>query len=174
MSERIFTLYFEDEVNVVKATKVLRENQYIIKDIFTPYAVHGLDDAMNIKKSRLGIICFILGIFGAIAKLSFQIWTSASNWPVNVGGKPLNSFPAFIPVTFEVMVLFAGIGTVIVFLLTRKSVFNKKAKINFPLTTDNRFAIVLSQNDASFDINKVVGLVSKFNFVQTEEQIIKI
>jgi hypothetical protein len=60
-------------------------------------------------------VCFLLGLSGAGITAGFQYWATAVSWPINVGGKPWNSLPAFVPVTFEMMVLCAGVGTVAAF-----------------------------------------------------------
>ena len=91
MSERFLLGFFEDEDDVMGATRALRASGFRIADIYAPYAVHGLDKAMGLKPSRLPWICFALGLAGAAFKVWFEIWTSATDWPINVGGKPFNS-----------------------------------------------------------------------------------
>ena len=104
---------FHREKDILEVTRACRERGYEIVDVYAPYPVHGLDRAMGLKPSRITWLCFALGAFGASAMLAFQVWTSAVDWPVNIGGKPLNSVPAFIPVTFESAVLAAGLGLVV-------------------------------------------------------------
>lgn len=171
MSRRLFVAYFEQEKDILGITKAAREKGYTIEEVYTPYAVHGLDKAMGLKASRLPWVCLAFGIFGASAKLWFQIWTSAQSWPVNVGGKPLASIPAFVPVTFEITVLFAGLGTVGAFLLGRKLLPGRKPKRLFPGSTDNRFVIVIVETDASFSLEQTTALCRQFNCVQIEERI---
>ena len=76
---------------------------------------HGLDRALGLRPTRLPWVCFLLGLSGAVTMAAFQYWATAVSWPINVGGKPWNSLPAFVPVTFEMMVLCAGVGTVAAF-----------------------------------------------------------
>ncbi|MBU2444788.1 MAG: DUF3341 domain-containing protein [Bacteroidetes bacterium] len=173
MTRRLFISYFENEKDILNATNAARENNYKILDVYTPYAVHGMDEAMGLKPSKLPWICLALGLFGAIAKLWYQVWTSATSWPVNVGGKPLSSIPAFVPVTFEVMVLFAGVGTVLTFFIISKLRPGKKPKALYPKVTDNRFALVLVQSDARFDIDEAKKIFSSFNAVEYEEKLEK-
>ena len=80
-------------------------------DAYTPYPVHGLDDAMGLKRSWIPYATFFAGITGAISAAALEIWTSAVDWPINIGGKPMVSFPAFIPIIFELTVLFGGLTT---------------------------------------------------------------
>ncbi len=173
MTRRLFISYFENEKDILSATKAARENDFEILDVYTPYAVHGLDDAMGLKPSRLPWICLALGLFGAIAKLWYQIWTSATSWPVNVGGKPLRSIPAFVPVTFEIMVLFAGVGTVLTFIIISKLRPGKKPKTLYKHVTDNRFALALVQSDARFEVEHAKKIFSSFNAVEFEEKLEK-
>ncbi|MBI3193454.1 MAG: DUF3341 domain-containing protein [Ignavibacteriae bacterium] len=170
MSKRLLINVFEHEHDILGATKAARENDYTIVDVFTPYAVHGLDAAQGLKKSKLPFVCFALGLTGAVAKLGFQIWTSASSWALNVGGKPFKSVPAFVPVTFEIMVLFAGVGTVLTFFMISKLRPGKKPKMNFSGATDNKFVLVLEQTDAAFDIRKIRELFEPFHLVEMEER----
>jgi len=171
MSTRLFVATFEREDDIVRAARGVRELGYRIRDAFTPYAVHGLDSAMGLKRSRLPLICLVFGLLGAVAKLSFQIWTSAINWPVNVGGKPMASVPAFVPVTFEITVLFAGLGTVGAFLFMSRLWPSKRPATLYNRSTNDRFILVLEQTDASFDLLEVQKLCDGYGAVSTEEQI---
>lgn len=80
-------------------------------DAFTPYPVHGIDKVLGIKKSWVSVVTLIFGLLGCLGGLGFQCWTSAVAWPLNVGGKPMASIPAFIPITFECTVLLGGVMT---------------------------------------------------------------
>jgi hypothetical protein len=170
MSKRLLINVFADEHDILDATKTARENGYKIEDVFTPYAVHGLDAAQGLKPSKLPWICFALGLTGAIAKLWYQIWTSATSWPVNVGGKPLRSVPAFVPVTFEIMVLFAGVGTVLALFIISKLRPGKKPKVVYDQATDNRFVLVLEETDAAFDVRKLRAMFEPYHLVHMEER----
>jgi hypothetical protein len=162
---------FEREQDTLDATNAFREGGYSIVDVYAPYAVHGLDKAMNLQPSRLPWVCFALGAIGAAAKVWFEIWTTAIDWPINVGGKPWNSLPAFVPVTFEVMVLFAGLSTVFAFLLVARLHPGKKAVMPLAGVTDHRFALVLEETDAAFDVGLVRGMLERFHAVHIEEQV---
>lgn len=174
MSRRYLVTEFGAEEDILGATKCARENKYDIVDTYTPYAVHGLDTAMGVRPTRLAVVCLALGLTGAIAKLGFQIWTSAWNWPVNVGGKPLVSLPAFVPVTFEVTVLFAGVGTVIAFLLRSKLFPGKRPSAVFEGVTNDKFVLVLAENDASFDVSAVRTLFAPYHVLRMEERVEKV
>lgn len=173
MSRRLLVSVFGNEQDIVGATKTARKHGYEVMDVYTPFAVHGLDTAQGIKPTRLALVCFALGLTGAVAKLGFQIWTSAWDWPVNVGGKPLISIPAFVPVTFEVMVLFAGVGTVLTFLLRSKLLPGRKPTVSYEGVTDDKFVLVLAQNDATFDVRRVKEMFAPFSLLHMEERVEK-
>src|SRR5438876_3452174 len=116
MTGRLLVSVFEREDDVVQATTAARKEGLEIVDVYAPYAVHGLDRAMGLPPSRLPWVCFLLGLFGAVTMTAFQFWASVVSWPINVGGKPWNSLPAFVPAIFEITVLCGDEGTVLPFL----------------------------------------------------------
>jgi hypothetical protein len=145
MTRRVLVGDFGTEDDLLGAARAARDHGFRIADAYTPYAVHGLDRAMGLRPSRLPWVCFGLAVFGAVSKLLFQFWAMSVDWPVNVGGKPWNSFPAYVPVTFEVMVLLAGLGTVLAFLLRCRLLPGKKATLLFPGVTDDSFVLLLER-----------------------------
>ncbi|MBM4169334.1 MAG: DUF3341 domain-containing protein [Ignavibacteria bacterium] len=171
MTERLLVATFGGERDIVDATRAAKDAGYHIVDVYAPYAIHGLDKAMGLRPSRLPWICFGLGLTGAIAKLWYQIWTSATSWPVNVGGKPLSSVPAFVPVTFEIMVLFAGVGTVLAFFFVSRLRPGKHPKVLYERVTNDKFVLVLLQNDAAFDVSNVRALLERFHVERIEERL---
>jgi hypothetical protein len=84
-------------------------------DVFTPFPVHGLDKALGLEESRLHIAGFAYGLTGTLTAFLFMTWVFTRDWPIIFGGKPYWSVPAFIPITFELTVLFAAIGMVVSF-----------------------------------------------------------
>jgi hypothetical protein len=162
---------FEDEDGILQAAKTAREQGLRIVEAYTPYAVHGLDRAMGLKRSRLALVCLIAGGLGAILKLWFEIWTAAVDWPVNVGGKPWNSLPAFVPITFEVMVLFAGLSTVGAFLLVSRLWPGRQPSLVHPRVTNDRFVLVLEETDSTFDVDRVSALLRRCGAVEVTERL---
>jgi len=105
-----------------------------------------------------------------VAKLGFEYWASASDWPVNVGGKPWNSLPAFVPITFEVMVLFAGISVVIAFFIVSRLYPGRLPATVIPGVTDDRFALVLEETDAAFEPVEVRRLLERHGAIEVIER----
>ncbi len=170
MSGRVMVGVFLDETDILTVTREVRKRGYTILDIYAPYAVHGLDQAMGLQPSRLPWVCFLLGLAGAVAKVWFEYWTTASDWPVNVGGKPWNSLPAFVPITFEVMVLFAGVSTVIAFFIVSRLFPGRPSNTVLPGVTSDRFALVLEETDAAFEPVQVRRLLEQHGAVEVIER----
>jgi molybdopterin-containing oxidoreductase family membrane subunit len=128
-----------DEQEVIETA---RANRAQPQEVYTPYPVHGLPEAMRLKPSRLPWIAFIFGCIGGVHALVLQFYESAIAWPVNVGGRPFNSLPAFVPVTFEVTILFAGVGTFAAFLMRHRLYPGKKPARLVAGATDDRFVLL--------------------------------
>lgn len=171
MSRRLFVGVFEREDDTLAAVRASRRLGFKVVDVYAPYAVHGLEDAMGLAPSRLPWIVFLLGLSGAAFKVWFEFWTTMVDWPLNVGGKPFNSLPAFVPVTFEVMVLCAALGAVISLFFVCRLFPGKRALAPVAGVTDNRFALVLEESDSTFDTGRVQRLFEGFHAVHVEEQI---
>jgi mono/diheme cytochrome c family protein len=168
--KRYFLGIFADEEGLVGATEAVRAKGLRIFDIFTPYPVHGLDEAMGLLPSRLGRVCFGFGVLGVALAFAMQYWTSAVDWPINVGGRPWNSWPAFVPVAFEVMVLLASFGVVFAFLAAARLFPGRKSLSPAAGVTDDRFVLVLEETDAAFDAREVQALLGKFGVEETFER----
>lgn len=106
---------FEDEAVLFPAVKKVRAAGYKIHDVYTPFAVHGLDHAMGLRETSLHTAGFIYGITGTTTALSTISWIFTKDWPLNIGGKPHFALPAWIPIMFELTVLFAAVGMVLTF-----------------------------------------------------------
>lgn len=151
--EFLLGLYAEEEKLMAGARK-LRSEGFQIHDVFTPYPVHGLDEAMGLRRSRLALVTFFVGFTAMSAALLLQFWTSAVDWNINVGGKPENSLLAFLPVTFELTVLFGGLATAAAF-FWRCGLFPGAKPPLAEISQDRRitdhlFIVALERRDASF------------------------
>lgn len=171
MSKRLLVGVFENEQDTLNAVRASRKHGLKIVDVYAPYTVHGVEEAMGLAPSRLPWIVFALGLLGAGLKVWFEFWTTAIDWPVNVGGKPFNSLPAFVPVTFEVMVLFAAVGAVLSFFFVCGLFPGKQSVLPVSGVTDDRFAVVLEQTDSRFEPVEVRKMFEGLHAVHVEEQI---
>ena len=165
--------FFEDEHDLVNAARECRKRGIPVLDVVSPFPIHGIDEVLGIRPSRLGWVTMVGGALGLLLGLGFQYWSSATDWPLNIGGKPFDSLPAFIPVAFETTVLLAGLGTAF-FLLFRSRLWpGKKALPGMESTTDDRHALILSQADAEFSTDVFTDLWERYGAVdsrmETEE-----
>ena len=148
MAVKIFiTANFYDEQVLFPAVKQVRKKGYKIHDVFTPFPIHGLDAAMGLRDTSLHTAGFIYGITGTLTAFSFITWAFTTDWPLNIGGKPFFALPAWIPIMFEVTVLFAAVGMVLTFCyLCQLAPFVKKDHFN-PRSTDDTFVMAIECND---------------------------
>ena len=137
---------FYDEQVLFPAVKQVRKAGYKIHDVYTPFPIHGLDAAMGLRDTSLHTAGFIYGITGTTVAFSFITWVFTTDWPMNIGGKPFFSLPAWIPIMFELTVLFAAVGMVLTFCyLCQLAPFVKKDHFNLR-STDDTFTMVIEAN----------------------------
>jgi hypothetical protein len=168
MNRRLHAV-FDSEEKVISATDACRERGYEIIDVYSPYPVHGLISAMGLNPSRMPFLCFLFAILGAGGMFAFQVWASAVDWPANIGGKPLNSAPAFLPVTFETAVLFAGLGIIFVLLLRSKLFPFQKPRIQDVRLTDDHFLLAIRQTDADLHPDMAKDLFLEHGAIEVTE-----
>ncbi len=170
MSDRILLAMFDHQDDLMDAVREVRRNGYKVIDAYTPFAVHGLDQAMGLKPSRLTWVCFFCGMAGALGMLWFEYWVGAIAWAIDVGGKPWNSLPSNVPVAFETAVLLAGFGSVFALLAVSRLFPGKQAYPLCDRATDDRFILVLDEADALADATVVANMLKPFHLIQLEEQ----
>ncbi len=128
---------FDDEQVLFPAVKSVRKAGYKIHDVYTPMPIHGLDAAMGLRDTGLHTAGFIYGIAGTATAFSFITWVFTTDWPMNIGGKPFFSLPAWIPIMFELTVLFSAVGMVLTFCyLCQLAPFVKKDHFHLRATDD--------------------------------------
>ncbi|HEX8041385.1 MAG TPA: DUF3341 domain-containing protein [Chryseosolibacter sp.] len=114
---KFLTGVFDDEDVLVNAVRLLRNQGVKIHEVFSPFPVHGLDEVLGYKRSRLPIAAFLFGLTGTTLALFTQVWMLGFDWPMIIGGKPHAALPPFIPVTFEFTVLLSALGMVATFMI---------------------------------------------------------
>ena len=138
---------FYDEQVLFPAVKQVRKAGYKIHDVYTPFPIHGLDGAMGLRDTSLHTAGFIYGITGTTVAFSFITWVFTTDWPMNIGGKPFFSLPAWIPIMFELTVLFSAVGMVLTFCyLCQLAPFVKKDHFNLR-STDDTFVMAIECTD---------------------------
>lgn len=146
---------FDDEHDLIHAAEDLKGRKIPIFDIYTPFPVHGLDGILDIKRTRLPVVTMIAGTVGCFFALFFQYWVSVIDWPIIVGGKAHNSFAAFIPVAFEITILFGAFITVFAFFYRNKLAPIVQNSVMHIGASQDKFVIALSLKDASIDVPNI-------------------
>ena len=131
--------------HVLKAAETLNIKGVLIYDIFSPFPIHGIEPFLNIKRSRLAIAAFILGLTGATVADTCMSLIYGAIWPMNIGGKPALAFPDFVPITFEMTVFFACHGMVLTFFMVGNYWPGKKAKLFDDRQTDDVFILAIDE-----------------------------
>ena len=144
----LFLGVFAEPDQVLEATKACREAGFTFQDIYTPFAVHGLDRAMGLPFSKITWVTFLCGAMGTTIGLTGMGYISAWDWPLNIGGKAPFPLPAMIPITFELTVLIGGVCTFLGMLALCRLIPGTKARLLHPRQTDDRFVIALECDEA--------------------------
>ncbi len=158
MDEKIlygYTGLFDTPDEIIEAAEKTADEGFQKYDVHTPYPVHGMDAAMKLKPSKLPYIALAVGLSALFVMFIFMYWMTTIDYPVIVGGKPFFSFPAWVPVLFEITVLSASIGTVV----TMIAIFFKFPNISHPLhdtdfirsVTSDKYGISIEAEDPKFD-----------------------
>ena len=145
---------FSEPNELIAAARATREAGYTRVDAYTPYPIEEVSEALHLKRSGLPLLVLIGGIIGGCAGFGSQYWAATIAYPLNIGGRPFNSWPAFIPITFETTVLVAAFFTVLGMLalnglpMPYHPVFNVP---RFALASRDRFFLCIEATDPKFD-----------------------
>ena len=145
---------FDSPTQLVLATRRAHEEGYRKMDAYTPFPIEELSEAIGFRQTKLPLIVLIGGLLGCLGGYGLQYWVAAIAYPVNVGGRPYNSWPSFIPVTFETTVLVAALSAVLGMLalnglpMPYHPVFNVKS---FALASKDKFFLCIEATDPRYD-----------------------
>ena len=163
---------FDNPSDLVAAARRVYSLGYRRINGYSPYPIEELSEAIGFTHTSLPLIVFIGGLVGAIGGFMMQFYIATIDYPINVGGKPTNSWPAFIPITFEMTVLCAAFSAVLGMLVLNKlpqpyhPVFNVP---NFVMATRDRFFLAVEANDPKFNHTEVVELLKSLNAVEVND-----
>ena len=170
MSNQVVLGTFATEEQLLAAARAVRQRDWHIVDVFAPYPVHGLEEVLGWRSSRLPLACLFGGLTGVGFAVWFQFWATAQDWPINVGGRPWNSLPAFVPVAFECMVLLAGLGLVFAWLVRSGLYPGRAPRPLLTGCTDNRFALAVREPDGPNGSEAVRALLQDCRALSLERQ----
>lgn len=154
----VFGLFDEPE-QIIEAAQKTKEKNYTGFDCFTPLPVHGLDDAMGVARSGIPWITFFLGLFGCIAGYAFPYLVHVIDWPMNYSGKVLNSWPAYVPIIFEMTIFAAGITSALAMMFLAGLFSNPFRKPLHPDLTSHKFALWIPSSSKNYKEEEVVAFI---------------
>ncbi|MFY0592709.1 DUF3341 domain-containing protein [Roseivirga sp.] len=162
---------YDDEDVLLDSVRKIRAAGLKIHEVYSPFPVHGLDDELGYKKSRLPIAAFMFGMLGTTLALTMQIWMLGIDWPMIIGGKNHVALPDFVPVTFELTVLLAAFGMVGTFLVSSDLKPWKDPKLLDIRITDDKhvLAIDLAKNKA-MDAVQIESALKESGAVEVNEK----
>jgi len=161
---------FDDEEVLFPAVKKVRNAGYRIQDVYTPFPVHGLDHALGMRETSLHTAGFIYGLLGTTTAVTGMGWVFTQDWPMNIGGKPNFALPAFIPIIFELTVLFSAVGMVMTFCyLCQLAPFVKKHHFH-PRATDDLFVMAIECTDRT-NVEDLKGFLRSAGAIEVNYQV---
>jgi mono/diheme cytochrome c family protein len=164
------TALFNTPDEIIHAAREVSKAGYTHFDVNTPYPIHGMDRAMGLRRSLIGLITTFLGFSGTAFILLFMFWTMSVDYPMVIGGKPFFGLPGFIPITFETTVLLGGVSTVIGLL----AMFARLPYNNHPLhdtdymraVSGDKYGIIIEASDPKFNESEVTSLLNNIGSVK--------
>lgn len=152
---------YEDEDVLLDAIKSVRSSGVKIHEVYSPFPVHGIDDALGYKGSRISIVAFMFGLLGTALALTMQLGMMTVDWPMIIGGKDYAPFPSFIPVTFELTVLLASFGMVgTFFVISNLKPWGKPKLFDIRITDDKHVVAVDLEKNSKIKKSEISKLLT--------------
>ncbi|MDA0903455.1 MAG: DUF3341 domain-containing protein [Bacteroidetes bacterium] len=154
---------YDDDAKVLAAASTLVGQGIRVKDVFSPFPIHGIDPIIGVKRTRLAICSFMYAMTGTSLALLGMWYFMINDWPMNIGGKPsfslIENITAFIPVTFEFSVLCGAHGMALTYLLRNGTLPGMPATNPDPRTTDDKFVVEISTDNNSMSADEIESAI---------------
>ncbi|MGH9356050.1 MAG: DUF3341 domain-containing protein [Terriglobia bacterium] len=157
---------FETSKDVLEAAHKVRDAGYRQVDAYSPFPVEGLSEAVGFPHTMVPVITFIGGLIGCCGGFFLQYYPNVMGFPLDIGGKPFDSWPAFIPITFELTILFAALFCFfgLIFLCGLPTPYHPVFNVpRFALASRDRFFLCIKSKDAKFDVEQVKSFLQDLN-----------
>ena len=158
---------FGDPDEMMHGIEKLQENNIKIHDVYTPMPIHGIEAKLGIKRSRLDILAFFCGITGTVSAFALIYLTSVVDWRHNIGGKPAFALPDFIPIMFEVTILFCAFGLVGSYYASTHLFPGRAPRVMDLRATDDRFIMAVDAQENG-DHSKIDGLLKEAGAIEVK------
>lgn len=160
---------FLNEHVVVNAARQVRASGFTKLEAISPYPIHAMEEACGIKRSTIPYVTFVSGFFGLAISVAMTYFISVTDWPLVIGGKPLFSLPAFVPIMFELTVLFAALSSVGAFMFfCGMPKLTPAPPIDKDLTCD-KFAIFIPENDTGYNYERAEKMLKDLGAVEIKK-----
>ena len=167
---KIFHVMYNDDAKVMAAASSLVGQGVRVKDVFSPFPIHGIDPIIGIKRTRLAICSFMFAMTGTSLALLGMWYFMISDWPMNIGGKPsfslIENVMAFIPVTFEFSVLCGAHWMAITYLLRNGTLPGMPATNPDPRTTDDKFVMEITTDNNSMSSDELESAIRGTDMIE--------
>jgi hypothetical protein len=167
---KVFHVMYDDDDTLKGAASTLVAQGVRVKEVFSPFPIHGIDPIIGVKRTRLAIAAFMYATTGTTLALLGMWYFMIQDWPMNIGGKPsfslIENLPAFIPVTFEFSVLCAAHGMAITYLLRNGTLPGMPASNPDPRTTDNMFVMEIVSDENSMTDEELESAIKNTELVE--------
>lgn len=152
-------------------TKQLMHDGYDVHDVYTPFAIHGLDRVMKVKRTRLSTAAFVFAMLGVCSALTLITYASYSDWQMNIGGKPSLIGPDYIPITFELGILFTAFGMVGSFFVVNRMFWGRNTDVMDIRVTDDRFVIAVNIHENKTNVKSLEQILVSGGALEVRERI---
>lgn len=163
MSSKLIYAVYEDPDVTVEAGRTITDAGVKVNTVYSPFPVHGIDDAIKLPRTRISVAAFMFGAMGLILAIWMTWYMLIQDWPMNVGGKPSFSFsenfPAFVPVMFELTILCGAHGMIWTYFFISGILPGAKNKNPDPRTTDDRFIIEVNPDHQPISEEEIITIL---------------
>jgi hypothetical protein len=153
------------------ATEKLMKAGYDVHDVYSPFAIHNLDKVLGVKRTRLSIAAFVFSMIGVASGITLQSYASYFDWQMNIGGKPSLHIPTYIPITFELGILFTAFGMVGCFFIVNRMFWGRNTDVMDIRVTDDRFVIAVNIHEKQTDVNALQNLLVAEGALEVRERV---
>jgi hypothetical protein len=151
-------------------TKKLKAQGFDVHDVYTPFAIHNLDRVLGVKRTRLSTAAFVFGMCGIASALTLMIYASYADWPMIIGGKPFLHIPNYIPITFELGILFTAFGMVGCFFFVNRMFWGRNTDVMDIRVTDDRFVIAVNIHENKTNITELSNILVEGGAIEVRER----
>ncbi len=170
MSSKLIYAVYDDPDTTVEAGRMVTDAGIKVNTVYSPFPVHGIDDAIKLPRTRISVAAFMFGAMGT----SFAAWMTwymlIYDWPMNVGGKPsfsfAENFPSFVPVMFELTILLGAHGMIWTFFFISGILPGAKNKNPDPRTTDDKFIIEIDPSKQAQKEDEIIGMLKNAGAIE--------